>query len=270
MPYVLFMGIAFSITAFPVLARIVFERKIQKTRVGYLSLSAAALNDCAAWFLLSAVLAYIKTENLNDALIRVGLIAAYLLSMFFLVKPLLHRFYHKWENNFSVIILITVLISSILTEMLGIHALFGAFITGLIISDMKFNKSELILKLHDVSIIIFLPAFFAISGLRTSIGLINNKDMVYAFGLIMIIAVSGKFLAGTLTSRIFGMSWTDSASIGILLNTRGLVELIILNIGYDLGMIGPTIFTILVLMAVTTTVITGPLLNLVERLKKFS
>lgn len=265
--FTLFMGISFSITAFPVLARIILEKKMQKTKVGYLSLSCAAINDCAAWFILSVILAYIKTENYYAAFIRFGFIVIYLLFMLFIIKPLLQKIYSRVENYFTIIMLGVVLFSSILTELLGIHALFGAFIAGIIISDKKFNKSELIKKIHDISVILFLPIFFALSGLRTSIGLLNTGNLWLIFFIILILAIAGKLISSALAAKFSGLNWLDSISVGILMNTRGLIELIILNIGYDLGLIKPTLFTILVLMAITTTFMTGPLLELLRKKK---
>lgn len=263
--FTLFMGISFSITAFPVLARIILERNMQKTRVGYLSLSSAAINDCSAWFILSIILAYIKTENFYDALTRLVFIVLYLLFMFFVVKPLIKKNLHRIENHFTIIMIAIVLLSSILTEALGIHALFGAFIAGLIISDKSFNKSDLIKKIHDISVILFLPIFFALSGLRTSIGLLNNSYLWFIFIIILILAILGKLVSSAMAAKISGLSWRESLSIGVLMNTRGLIELIILNIGYDLGIIQPTLFTILVLMAIVTTFMTGPLLEIIKQ-----
>lgn len=266
--FTLFMGISLSITAFPVLARIILERKMQRSKVGYLSLSCAAINDCAAWFILSVILAYIKTENYYSALVRLGFIILYLAFMLFLVKPFLQKTYSRIEKYFTVIILGVVLFSSILTELLGIHALFGAFIAGIIISDKKFNKTELIKKIHDISIILFLPVFFALSGLRTSIALLNTTDLWVIFLIILVLAIAGKLISSALASRISGLNWHDSIAVGILMNTRGLIELIILNIGYDLGLIKPALFTILVLMAITTTFMTGPLLMFIQKMKQ--
>jgi Kef-type K+ transport system membrane component KefB len=265
--FALFMGISFSITAFPVLARIILERNMQRTKVGYLSLSSAAINDCAAWFLLSAILAYIQTENLYAALIRFVCILAYAGFMFFVVKPIILRQYQKIKQHFTVIMIAVVLFSSILTELLGIHALFGAFTAGIIISDKAFNKTELIKKIHDISVILFLPVFFALSGLRTSIGLINSSSLWMLFFVILLVAIASKLISSALAAKFSGLNWQDAVSIGILMNTRGLIELIILNIGYDLGIIQPALFTILVLMALITTFMTGPLLNMVQLLK---
>lgn len=262
----LFMGISFCITAFPVLARIILERKMQNKKVGYLSLSCAAINDCAAWFILSVVLAYIKTENYKEALIKLIFIIIYLIFMLFVIKPFVKKVYMYIENYFTIV-MIAILFSSIITEIMGIHALFGAFITGLILSDLKFDKSEMIKKIHDISIIIFMPVFFALSGLRTSIGLLNNGNLWVIFLIILLIATFGKLVSSSLASKFSGLNWYDSISIGILMNTRGLIELIILNIGYDLGLISPALFTIMVLMALTTTVMTGPLLMLTDKIK---
>lgn len=264
--FTLFMGISFSITAFPVLARIILEKKMQKTKIGYLSLSCAAINDCAAWFLLSIILAYIKTENFYDAFIRFVFIVLYLFFMFFVIKPLIRKVLDRIEKHFTIIMITLVLFSSIFTEILGIHALFGAFIAGLIISDKAFDKSDLIKKIHDISVILFLPIFFALSGLRTSIGLLNTGNSWMIFFIILLLAIVGKMLSSSLAAKVSGLNWHDSLSIGVLMNTRGLIELIILNIGYNLGIIKPTLFTILVLMAIVTTFMTGPLLSLIKKI----
>lgn len=259
----LFLGISFCITAFPVLARIILERKLQYTKVGLLAMSSAALNDSVAWFLLSVILAYINSNNLNEVFIRLAAILLYLTLMFLFIKPFLQRNYHLINKSFTTFMIMLMLFSSMLTEIIGIHALFGSFIAGIIVSDKVFEKSMIIKKIRDISIVLFLPVFFALSGLRTSIGLLNNFHLWLVFVMILIIAILGKVLACYIASRISGLNWRDSLAIGILMNTRGLIELIILNIGYDLGILNPTLFTILVLMALTTTYMTGPLLKLV-------
>lgn len=174
---------------------------------------------------------------------------------------------YTYVDIYFTIILITVLFSAIIIEIMGVHAFFCAFIIGLIISDLEFDKEGMFKKIHDISIILFMPIFFALSGLRTSIGLLNTEYLWSIFFIILLIAVVGKLLSSTLASKVSGLNWYDSISVGILMNTRGLIELIILNIGYDLGIIQPTLFTIMVLMAIATTFMTGSLLQIVEKLK---
>ena len=268
--FTLFLGIAMSITAFPVLARILKERGLTRTPLGVLTITCAAADDVTAWCLLAAVIAIVKAGSIASALFTIGLTVVYLVFMFIVLKPWLEKSSEKHMVGESIdkttiaLSFFVLLLSAYFTEIIGIHALFGAFIAGVIMPDNVRFKAILIDKIEDVSTILLLPIFFAFTGLRTQIGLINTGYLWLLCGLIMLVAIIGKFGGSALTARIVGRSWQDSLSIGALMNTRGLMELVVLNIGYDLGVLGPEIFSIMVLMALCTTLLTGPLLDLIN------
>ncbi|MCK9639650.1 MAG: cation:proton antiporter [Prolixibacteraceae bacterium] len=268
--FTLFLGIAMSITAFPVLARILKERGLTRTPLGVLTITCAAADDVTAWCLLAAVIAIVKAGSIASALFTIGLTVIYLVFMFIVLKPWLQKSSEKHMVGESIdkttiaISFFVLLLSAYFTEIIGIHALFGAFIAGVIMPDNVRFKAILIDKIEDVSTILLLPIFFAFTGLRTQIGSINTGYLWLLCGLIMLVAIIGKFGGSALTARIVGRSWQDSLSIGALMNTRGLMELVVLNIGYDLGVLGPEIFSIMVLMALCTTFLTGPLLDLIN------
>ena len=266
----LFMGIAMSITAFPVLARIVQERGIHKTKLGTIVITCAAADDITAWCLLAAVIAIVKAGTFASALYIILMAALYVVIMLFLVKPFLKKVgdLYATKDNLSkpvvAIFLLTLIISSYLTEIIGIHALFGAFMTGAIMPDIAKFRNIFIEKVEDVSVILLLPLFFVFTGLRTEIGLINDAYLWQVTGLIVVVAVVGKFFGSALAARFVGQNWRDSLTIGALMNTRGLMELVVLNIGYELGVLSPKIFTMMVIMALVTTVMTGPALDLIN------
>ncbi|MCX6238467.1 MAG: cation:proton antiporter [Bacteroidia bacterium] len=267
----LFIGIAMSITAFPVLARIVQERGIHKTRLGAIVITCAAVDDITAWSLLAAVIAITKAGSFESSVYIILLAVGYVLLMFNVVKPFLKRvgdLYPSRENMSKPIVAIfflTLIISSYATEVIGIHALFGAFMAGTIMPDnMKF-RNILIEKIEDIALVLLLPLFFVYTGLRTEIGLLNAPFLWKITGLIILVAVTGKFIGSALAAKFVGQNWRDSLSIGALMNTRGLMELVVLNIGYDLGVLNPQIFTMMVIMALVTTFMTGPALDLINR-----
>jgi len=266
----LFMGIAMSITAFPVLARIVQERGIHKTRLGAIVITCAAADDITAWCLLAVVIAIVKAGAFESALYVIGLSILYVLMMLFIVKPFLKKvgdLYSKSENLSKPVVAIfflTLILSSYATNIIGIHALFGAFMTGVIMPDISKFRSIFIEKVEDVSVILLLPLFFVFTGLRTQIGLINDPYMWQVTGFIILVAVVGKFFGSALAAKFVGQSWKDSLTIGALMNTRGLMELVVLNIGLDLKVLTPQVFTMMVIMALVTTFMTGPALNLIN------
>lgn len=270
----LFMGIAMSITAFPVLARIVQERGIHKTKLGTIVITCAAADDITAWCLLAAVIAIVKAGTFASSLYIILMAAVYVIVMLFLVKPFLKKIGDLYgsKDNLSKsvvgIFLLTLIISSYLTEIIGIHALFGAFMTGAIMPDIAKFRNIIIEKVEDVSVILLLPLFFVFTGLRTEIGLINDPYLWKITGLIVLVAVVGKFFGSALAARFVGQNWKDSLTIGALMNTRGLMELVVLNIGYELGVLSPKIFTMMVIMALVTTVMTGPALDLINLIFK--
>jgi len=267
----LFMGIAMSITAFPVLARIIRERNITQTKLGIMALTCAASDDVTAWCILAILIAIIKAGSSVSALFTIGLVIFYILIMLFIVRPLLGRLLTLYEKRqflnkaMMAIVFIILLLSAYATEVIGIHALFGSFMAGIIMPhDLNFRKI-IIDKIEDISIVLLLPLFFVFTGLRTQIGLLNEGFLWAAAGWILLVAVIGKFGGSALAARAVGQSWKDSLSIGALMNTRGLMELIVLNIGYDLGILSPEIFAMMVLMALITTFMTNPALNLINK-----
>lgn len=266
----LFLGISMSITAFPVLARIVQERGIHKTKLGSIVITCAAADDITAWCLLAAVIAIVKAGSFISSLYVIGAAVIYVISMLFLVKPFLKRvgdLYSKSENISKPVVAIfflTLIISSYSTEIIGIHALFGAFMTGAIMPDIHKFRNIFIEKVEDVSLILLLPLFFVFTGLRTQIGIINDPYLLKITGFIILVAVIGKFIGSALAARFVGQNWKDSLTIGALMNTRGLMELVVLNIGYDLGVLTSEIFTMMVIMALVTTFMTGPALDFIN------
>jgi Kef-type K+ transport system membrane component KefB len=268
--FALFMGIAMSITAFPVLARIVQERGIHKTKLGAIVITCAAADDITAWCVLAAVIAIVKAGTFASSMYIISLALLYVLLMLFVVKPFLKKIgdLYATRENLSkpvvAIFIVTLIISSYITEIIGIHALFGAFMTGAIMPDITKIRKIIIEKVEDVSLILLLPLFFVFTGLRTQIGLINDSYLWQITGLIILVAVVGKFLGSALAAKFVGQNWRDSLTIGALMNTRGLMELIVLNIGLDLKVLTPEVFTMMVIMALVTTFMTGPVIDLID------
>jgi Kef-type K+ transport system membrane component KefB len=266
----LFMGIAMSITAFPVLARIIQERGLSRTRLGAIAITSAAADDITAWCILAAVIAYVKAGSLMTALFTIGFSAIYVVVMVYLIGPFLKRLGSIYSNRETIskgivaLVFVILLASSYATELIGIHALFGAFLAGVIMPPNLNFRKILIDKIEDVSLVLLLPLFFVLTGLRTQIGLLNDEHLWMVCGLVISVAVVGKFAGSALAAKIIGQSWKDSLSIGALMNTRGLMELIVLNIGYDLGILSPTVFAMMVIMALVTTFMTGPSLSLIN------
>jgi Kef-type K+ transport system membrane component KefB len=271
--YALFVGISMSITAFPVLARIIQERGLSKTNLGTIAITCAAADDVTAWCILALVIAIVKAGSVWSALYTILLAIGYVLLMLKVVKPILKRPGKQVSGtHIPVTVLATYIVvligSAYLTDAIGIHALFGAFMAGIVMpSDMRF-RNFFIEKIESVALFLLLPLFFVSTGLRTQIGLLNTAEHWWLCGLILVIAVMAKFGVSSAAARYTGQSWKESLQIGALMNTRGLTELVVLNIGYDLGVITPQIFTMLVIMALTTTLMTGPLLNLINRIFK--
>ena len=271
LPFALFIGISMSITAFPVLARIIQERNMTKTSLGTLAIASAANDDVTAWCLLAVVIAIAKAGTFASALYAIGLTALYIIIMFMVVRPFLKKGGEEYANQevinktFVALILLILIISSTLTEIIGIHALFGAFMAGVVMPPSIGFRKVMMEKVEDIALVFFLPLFFAFTGLRTEIGLINSPALWGVCLLLITVAVAGKLGGCAVAARLVGESWKDSFTIGTLMNTRGLMELVALNIGYEMGVLPPSIFVILVIMALVTTFMTTPLLHLVER-----
>ncbi len=271
--FALFMGTTMCITAFPVLARIVQERKLTKTPVGTMAISVAAIGDVVAWCILAVVIALVKSGDISHSFLTIGLSIVYILFMFYVVKPFMYRLGRVYSSRETMgkpivaFVFLLILVSSLITESIGIHALFGAFMAGLVMPENLNFKRIFTEKIEDVAMVILLPLFFVSTGLRTEIGLINTGHLWLVCLLITLTAILGKFGGTLLASRYVGLNWNHSLMLGVLMNSKGLMELIVLNIGYDLGIIGPEVFAMLVLMALATTLLTGPGLNLINLLQ---
>lgn len=267
--FALFMGVSMSITAFPVLARILQERRMEKTPLGTTALTCAAVDDVTAWSLLALVVAIVGSDGISSTVLRAGLVLAYVGVMLLGVRPLLSRYLGSTqasdERRSMALALILLFASALTTEMIGIHALFGSFLAGVVMPQRPGFRDRLKVRLESVGSILLLPLFFAVTGLRTQIGVLNEAAHWRVAFLILLVASVGKIVGTLVPARFTGMSWRDSFSLGALMNTRGLMELVAINVGYDLGILSPPIFAMLVLMAMTTTLMTGPLLGLAER-----
>jgi len=268
--FALFVGVAMSITAFPVLARILTDRGIQRTRMGALALTCAAVDDVTAWCLLAVVVGIAQTHP-ADAARTLVLTLAFAAVMFVVVAPFVRRLLPALEAESPLsrrtltLVLVAALGSAMATEYIGIHGLFGAFLFGALVPSGSRLVHEVRSRLDDLVAVLFLPAFFAYTGLRTEVGLITGwQDWLWC-AVIVLVACAGKFGGTALAARATGLTWRDSSALGVLMNTRGLVELVVLNIGLDLHVITPRLFTMLVVMAVVTTVMTTPTLHLIVR-----
>jgi len=272
--FALFMGAAMSITAFPVLARILIERDLLKTKVGAVTLTCAAVDDVTAWCLLAFVVATVRATGLQQALMTTGLALLYITAMFVLVRPLLDRFRSQYDysgrlsQNMVAMVFILVLISAAVTDLIGIHAIFGAFMLGAMMPKEGGFVRELTEKVEDFAVVFLLPVYFVYTGLRTQIGLLDSMDLWLTCLLIIGAATLGKFGGGAAAARLTGLSWREASALGVLMNTRGLMELIILNIGLDLGVISPPLFAMMVIMAIVTTVTTTPVLAAIYPLEQ--
>lgn len=266
--FALFIGAAMSITAFPVLARILTERNLMQTRMGALSIACAAVDDVTGWCILAYVVLLVRAQSASSLWFTLLGAVGYAAFMIFGLRPLLIRFETSFrkrgrltENALSFMIVLALL-SALVTERLGIHLLFGAFLLGAIMPKTEEFTRSVLDRLESITVVTLLPLFFAFSGLRTSIGTLHGRLWLYTL-LIIAVAVAGKFGGSTLAARTAGLPWREATALGILMNTRGLMELIALNIGLDIGVISPAVFTMMVLMALATTFMTSPLLAIV-------
>jgi len=268
--FALFLGVSLSVTAFPVLARILTDRGIQKTRMGTVSLTCAAVDDVTAWCLLAFLIAVAKA-NVSAAAVTVALTGLYVAFMMLVARPLIIRAVRAQELRESVsqsaiaVVVVGLLLSTLATEAAGIHAIFGAFLLGAIIPHDSRLARDLTHKIEDLVVVLFLPAFFAFTGMRTQIGLVHEASQWLLCGVIIAAASIGKFGGTFVAARFTGFGSRDAAALGVLMNTRGLMELIVLNIGLDLHILSPTLFAMLVLMAIITTFATTPILQLLTR-----
>lgn len=265
----LFTGVAMSVTAFPVLARILTDRNLQKTAVGELALNTAAFADVLAWCLLALIVGIVSARTGEGA--KVVLFAAlYLLVMFMGVRPLMAWLSRRYIRSAEVArvspwVLVGLLLSALATEGMGIHAMFGAFLLGALIP----HESPLAKSLHDqlrtVVVVFLLPAFFAYTGMRTRIDLVQGAEQWLLCGVIIVLASVGKLGGTWLAARWMKQSPENALSLAVMMNTRGLMEIIVLNVGLELGVISPTMYSMFVIMALVTTLATAPLLNWIAR-----
>ncbi|MDB5390304.1 MAG: nhaS3 1 [Planctomycetaceae bacterium] len=267
--FALFLGAAMSVTAFPVLARILTDRGISRTPLGIVALTCAATDDVTAWCLLAFVVGVAQSQ-VSMSLFVLLWTCLFIAVMLLLVKPLLQRWVKSLGDQpmspgVMAMVFTALLGSALITEAIGIHAIFGGFILGAIFPHDSRLARDLRHKLEDTVTVLLLPAFFAFTGMRTQIGLVSGLENWAWCGLIIAVATLGKFGGTLVAARLTGLGWRESSSLGILMNTRGLMELIALNIGLDLKIISPTVFAMLVIMAVVTTIATTPILQLIDR-----
>lgn len=266
----LFMGIAMSITAFPVLARILDEGHLVKTPLGSMAMAAAAVDDITAWSVLAIIVASVQSSSPSVGVYTILFSILFVSFMLLFVRPFIERMLSDWhtgeeeenlERRTLSVVLILIVACALFTRCIGIHSLFGAFMAGTIIPNNEKLKSFFRNRLAYFSTLFLLPLFFVHTGLRTQIGLITSAKDWIACGIIIAAATLGKFGGGTVAAKFSGMSWRESLGLGALMNTRGLMELVVLNIGLDLGILSPPIFAMMVLMALVTTFMTSPLLR---------
>jgi Kef-type K+ transport system membrane component KefB len=252
-----------------VLARILTDRKMHKTRLGVMALTCAATGDVTAWCLLAFAVG-VAQARVGGAVLTLLLAMGYIGLVFLIVRPLASRFLARFDaarvsRGVVAVAFGAVLLSALATELIGVHAIFGAFLLGAVISHESGLARALTAKLEDVVTVLFLPAYFAFTGLRTEVGLVSGPSQWLLLGLILLVATVGKFGGTLVAARFTGVGWRESAALGVLMNTRGLMELVVLNIGLDLGVISRTLFAMMVLMAVITTLATTPILQLLQK-----
>ena len=274
-PFALFLGAALSVTAFPVLARLLAEQGLQQTRLGALTLAAAAIDDVTAWCILAAVIGLARANSTgSSALFALAGAAFFVLIMLTVVRPILawmaaRRLSDgKLSHDALAAIVVVVLASAWLTQRIGVHALFGAFVAGVVMPKNHEFIAEVTSRFEDVLFIVLLPLFFAATGIRTSIGQVGDSALWGLFGLVMLVAVVGKVGGSALAARVAGLPWSEASMVGVLMNTRGLMGLVILNVGMEIGVMTPALYAMMVLMAISTTCMTTPLLRAIALLRE--
>jgi Kef-type K+ transport system membrane component KefB len=268
--FALFMGAAMSITAFPVLARILTERNMLESRLGTVAIACAAIDDVTGWCILAYIVVLVRAAHTSIPIwLTAGGILVFALVMIYGVRRVLRGFetvYHRrgaLSENLMALMLLLVLVSSLCTEWLGIHLLFGAFLMGAIMPKGHQFVRYVLDRFETVTVALLLPLFFAFTGLRTSIALIKGSEMWTYCALIVLVATVGKLGGSMAASWLSGMPLREAAGLGTLMNTRGLMELVILNIGLDIKVISPALFSMMVMMAIVTTFMTSPVLELI-------
>jgi Kef-type K+ transport system membrane component KefB len=269
LPLSLFIGAAMSITAFPVLVRILDDQRLLRSSIGTLAVACAAFNDAIGWLILAGITAGARAGGFAEAWTPLLALAGYGVVMMTLVRPPLSRMARQRGAAFGAaptdfgLILVVMLLSAWATEAMGVHALFGAFFAGVIMPRATDAEKAFSASVEPLVTALLLPLFFAFSGLRTNLQLIGTAALWGQAFLVLAVAVIGKGVGSGIAARVMGTSWRDAALIGVLLNTRGLVELVVLNIGLDLGILSPVLFSMMVMMALATTLATSPLVSLI-------
>ena len=263
-PFALFLGLSMSVTAFPVLARILNDIGLARTPLGTIALTCAAFEDIAAWCLLAFVVGFVNAAA-GSALFVAVLTLGFAILMLVVIRPIIARLVAGLEERSPTqgnvaVVLVGLLMSAWTTEVIGIHAVFGAFIFGVIIPHHSSLARTLHQNLESLTILL-LPAFFAFTGMRTEIGLLSGRYEWVVCAIIIAVATTGKWGGALVGARLTALSWRESSALGVLVNTRGLMELSVLNVGLELGVISQTLFTMMVLMALVTTIATTPLLR---------
>jgi len=268
--FALFMGVAMSITAFPVLARILVERRMLTRPLGATAMTAAAIDDVTAWFLIALATAIAVSGSTSEVFVTIALAIAFCLLMLLVVRPIIGRVSGAYDEagrippGWLAILFAGVLLSAFATEEIGIALIFGAFLMGMIMPRRADLTEDVTGRLEDFVVIVLLPLFFAYTGLRTNIGLLDQPELWLLTGVLLLVAITGKFAGAMIAARVTGLDWRGSAVIGTLMNTRGLTELIVLNLALELGVISEALFAALVIMALVTTFMAGPLLRLLD------
>ncbi|MEU1103930.1 cation:proton antiporter [Streptomyces tibetensis] len=270
LPFVLFVAVAMSITAFPVLARILTDRGLYTTPLGSLAMACAAVDDVSAWCLLALVAAVSTSGSMEQAAITAAWSLLFVACMMYLVRPVLARLTRQAgkvaESSVLVFVFAGLCLSAFVTDGIGIHALFGAFLFGVVVPRGSRVVELSAARLRAFTVPVLLPLFFVSTGLRTDVSLLTGDAAQWLWaGAVLAVALFGKFGGSTAAARLSGQSWRDAMSLGALMNCRGLTELVVLNLGLELGVIGPDLFTILVLMALITTAMTSPALTWFRR-----
>ena len=273
--FALFMGVAMSITAFPVLARILVERRMLARPLGATTMAAAAIDDVTAWFLIALATAISTSGSSSEVVTTIALAVAFCAVMLLIARPLVGRVSGAYDEEGRIpagwlaVLFGGVLVSAYATEEIGIALIFGAFVMGLIMPRHAELTEDVTQRMEDFVVLVLLPLFFAYTGLRTNIGLLDQPELWLLTGMLLVVAIVGKFAGAMIAARISGIDWKGSAVVGTLMNTRGLTELIVLNLALEIGVISEALFAALVLMALITTFMAGPMLKLLDPLNEF-
>ena len=273
--FALFMGVAMSITAFPVLARILAERRMIKRPIGSLAIACAAIDDVTAWFLIALAITIASSGTFGDVAKTIAEAVAYTLVMVLIVRRIVARMATAFDevgrmpSGWFAAIVIGVLLSAYVTEEINIAFIFGGFVFGMIMPRHARLNEEITRRIDDFVVTLLLPVFFVYTGLRTNVGLLDRPELWLLTLLLIAVAILGKLAGAAIAARVVGYDWKASSVIGTLMNTRGLTELIVLNLALDVGAISNVLFAMLVIMAVVTTLMAGPLLKLLDPKNEF-